>query len=463
MRLLAVTLLAAVCLAVSIQQPCSSYVCRYTATVVKTDDPTTHHDLDINHKIIGQSLGLSISINGGEDKYVPSSSGDSYWFAHVHGDKTECDASSFDEVTGMYAFFILPFLEASKFVHVGPTHFFGVKAEMYHFDSADIVLNLYVDASTGMPLGGETSAASMSWSFVYTNIKAGVNDADAWKIPSSCGNSAVDAARLYGNFMHYTHEELLAMGATYHEVPEGFNAASSAVDYTAGPTHTAPAVLDQGMCGSCWAHATVSSLFGQIRKASAKGIAVPQGFMPSRQFLMDFAPADIGDGCEGGSPPAIFQWLQTAGPIPTEAAYPYQEVDHKCDISGIPSNLMYPAGLVKAVKIVPEGDEAALLHALQTVGPIAIGVCDDLPGFQGTDRIAKTTQKCTPDKIGHAVTLVGAGVDEITGEEYWEVQNSWSYMWRDSGRIRIARNRGDQYGVALMAAYPVIDASKIPF
>ncbi|KAG9392232.1 Papain family cysteine protease [Carpediemonas membranifera] len=150
-------------------------------------------------------------------------------------------------------------------------------------------------------------------------------------------------------------------------------------------------------------------------------------------------------------------------PIPTEGAYPYMEIDHKCDISKVPANMMYPAGLITAVKLVPEGDENALLHALQS-NVIAIGVCDDTPDFKSSnDRVAKTTMKCTPNRIGHSVTLVGAGIDEITGEEYWEVQNSWSYLWRDRGHIRIARNRGDQFGVALQAAYPVLDPSKIPF
>ncbi|KAG9389849.1 Papain family cysteine protease [Carpediemonas membranifera] len=252
--------------------------------------------------------------------------------------------------------------------------------------------------------------------------------------------------------------------------PEDYAAFSNGktIDYTAGTTRFAPNILDQGMCGSCWTQAAATSIFGQIRKI--KGANFPDQLLPSRQAIMDCAPGgdargegEVGRGCEGGNTPAALQWLQNVA-IPTDTAYPYREVDHVCRIDQVPSDQVYPAGLITGVKIVPQYDEDALLHALETVGPISIVVCAGLEGFQGSnDRVQSTSKKCTDDQLDHAVTLVGAGVDGITGEEYWLVQNSWSYKWRDSGYIRIKRNAGNQYGVASLAAYPVLDASKIPF
>ena len=38
----------------------------------------------------------------------------------------------------------------------------------------------------------------------------------------------------------------------------------------------------------------------------------------------------------------------------------------------------------------------------------------------------------------HYMLLVGWGVDEISGEEYWLLKNSWGTQWGDLGYIRIA-------------------------
>ncbi|KAG9389847.1 Papain family cysteine protease [Carpediemonas membranifera] len=472
MKLFVAALLIAAVVCVTPQNPCSSYNCRLSATIIKTDDPTTHRDVAFNIRAASGSIELAADYNNGETIYVPAGDGN-YYHAFAHGTEKAkyCEEVTADDALNTHLFFILPFLRLDEFEFVGDDMFLSKPAARYTFKSpAEIGMSIYVDASSGAILGGETKGASTSYTFIYANARTGV-ESHAFSTPGSCRSNSNSARRtINGNHMQFTHEELLAAGATYHNAPEDYAAFSNGktIDYTAGTTRFAPNILDQGMCGSCWTQAAATSIFGQIRKI--KGANFPDQLLPSRQAIMDCAPGgdargegEVGRGCEGGNTPAALQWLQNVA-IPTDTAYPYREVDHVCRIDQVPSDQVYPAGLITGVKIVPQYDEDALLHALETVGPISIVVCAGLEGFQGSnDRVQSTSKKCTDDQLDHAVTLVGAGVDGITGEEYWLVQNSWSYKWRDSGYIRIKRNAGNQYGVASLAAYPVLDASKIPF
>lgn len=40
---------------------------------------------------------------------------------------------------------------------------------------------------------------------------------------------------------------------------------------------------------------------------------------------------------------------------------------------------------------------------------------------------------------GHAVRAIGYGTDEVTGEDYWLVANSWNSTWGDNGTFKILR------------------------
>jgi cathepsin B len=40
---------------------------------------------------------------------------------------------------------------------------------------------------------------------------------------------------------------------------------------------------------------------------------------------------------------------------------------------------------------------------------------------------------------GHAISIVGYGVDEKSGLPYWKCKNSWNILWGDGGYFKILR------------------------
>ena len=57
----------------------------------------------------------------------------------------------------------------------------------------------------------------------------------------------------------------------------------------------------------------------------------------------------------------------------------------------------------------------------------------------------------------HAVLLVGYGVEEVTGEKYWIVKNSWGERWGENGYFRIRRGT-DECAIESTAveAFPIL-------
>lgn len=207
------------------------------------------------------------------------------------------------------------------------------------------------------------------------------------------------------------------------------------------------AVKDQGVCGSCWS-------FGAAQAVEA-AIFIQQGKLVvlSEQALVDCSWPQGNNGCDGGLDYQAYQWMMTAGGIPTEQDYSYLMSDSNCLIDSFGSSDIPAAARVTAYINVTSFDEAALMDAVATRGPISISIDASLDSFSFYHSGVFSDPACKNglNDLDHTVLLVGYGTD-VDGTDYWIVKNSWSTHWGNEGYVWIARN-GNLCGVATTPTY----------
>ena len=195
-------------------------------------------------------------------------------------------------------------------------------------------------------------------------------------------------------------------------------------------------------CGSCWAHATTSSLSDRIkimRKAAWPDINI------SPQVLIS-CETDT-DGCHGGWHLSAFQWM-AENEITDETCSIYRARGHDngmgCSAMTMcrncnPGEACYVPDKYRVFGV----DEYALVHGEEDMmqeiyqrGPIAcsIAVPDSLEDYEG----GIYCDDSQPTETTHEVSIVGWGVSE-DGQKFWNVRNSWGTHWGEQGFFRICK------------------------
>eukprot|EP00933_Yihiella_yeosuensis_P074958 TRINITY_DN8405_c1_g1_i1.p1 TRINITY_DN8405_c1_g1~~TRINITY_DN8405_c1_g1_i1.p1 ORF type:complete len:555 (+),score=90.77 TRINITY_DN8405_c1_g1_i1:63-1727(+) len=201
-------------------------------------------------------------------------------------------------------------------------------------------------------------------------------------------------------------------------------------------------VKDQGMCGSCWTYGATEPIESALAIQTGKELVeLPEQFFVDCTWTNGTGVNESSNlGCDGGDSDrgALEVVRKFGGVIPTAASYgSYLSTNGYCkDIS----KMDVGAKITGWVDIPwKKGNEAELMHALVTKGPLSIGIMvpDELKYYDG-GVVNITSCKQDPDQIDHAVTLTGYGTDEH-GQDYWWVRNSWSTYWGDKGYFRVAR------------------------
>jgi len=191
-------------------------------------------------------------------------------------------------------------------------------------------------------------------------------------------------------------------------------------------------VKDQAQCGSCWAFSTAEEIESAWFMANHSLVSL------SPQQIVSCDTVD--QACNGGDTVTAYAYVQQAGGLEKESAYPYVSGggdDPACsfDASKIAAKIK---GFAYATPPCQDSctnqDEQTLLNNLVEKGPVSI--CVDAETWQDyTGGIV--TDNCDKDysELDHCVQVVGFNTSG--GTKYWLVRNSWNTDWGEAGYIYI--------------------------
>jgi cathepsin B len=224
------------------------------------------------------------------------------------------------------------------------------------------------------------------------------------------------------------------------EIPDSFDARDQ------WPSCTIP-VRDQGLCGACWAFATTNALAARF---CVSGLAVNRTIQrllsPQQLVSCDTGCATDGtcqSGCTGGFVDAAIDYMAYTGVVP-ETCFPWTESNVACRYNTTCGTYFRVSGSCYQLQTIPD-----IQREIVSNGPVVAGleVWSDFDTYSG----GVYTVKSNTFESGHAVTLIGWGVD--AGVPYWHALNQWSRGWGEDGYLRIRRGTNEagieQYVVAM--------------
>jgi parallel beta-helix repeat protein len=176
---------------------------------------------------------------------------------------------------------------------------------------------------------------------------------------------------------------------------------------------------DQLDCGSCWAFGACGATEAHVR--------IKDGVILDLSEQQSIDCNFQGSDCDGGQSSHAFQIHQDPGGV-TETCYPYLAVNG----STCRQNRCEKVAIIDGQATVSY-NTASLKYALQTYGPLAVGMCvyDDFYGYGGG-----CYEHAGTDPVNHVVLLVGWDDSMCSGQGAWLVKNSWGadfgiggYFW----------------------------------
>lgn len=258
---------------------------------------------------------------------------------------------------------------------------------------------------------------------------------------------------------------------TSDDLPEEWN--WNDVDGKSCLTHQLNQHIPQ-YCGSCWAHAAISSLADRIKIArNCEGDDINL----SIQFVLNCG-GEVAGSCHGGSHSGTYQFIKETGYIPFDTCQTYlacsseskegfcEHVDTTCNaLNTCRTCSTFTAGGGKCValdyfpnatiaeygEIIMHNDDAKRVEMIKSEiharGPVSASVnADPLQDFMGGEIFDDESAGKSPD---HVVSIVGWGKED--DKEFWIVRNSWGTYWGEEGFFRVVTGKnmlGLENGVA---------------
>jgi len=201
--------------------------------------------------------------------------------------------------------------------------------------------------------------------------------------------------------------------------PRGIKLSSIAGLHDWGQEGYTTAVKNQLQCGSCWAFSATE----QIESNWAMKHGLPQPLSP--QQIVDCDRSD--SGCGGGWPYRAYGYVQGAGGLETDAAYPYTGQNGNCQDNG------QKVVQITGYQPIGVGDEPSMFKFLDTGGPISICLnANNLQSYQGNNAILPANT-CDPSDVDHCTQLTGWLADDSGNIQAWNLRNSWGTDWGNAG------------------------------
>ena len=211
-------------------------------------------------------------------------------------------------------------------------------------------------------------------------------------------------------------------------------------------------------CGSCWAQGTTSSLADRFNILLKDKNPTPVAL--NAQVIVN---CGAGGSCEGGNPGGVYEFAHEEG-IPDSSCEQYVAHDPKstrCEAIDKCKDCTWPPCPVgetcqdKCWAVEYKKYYASHYYSLSGAdkmkkelyahGPISCGV-------QATDKFEAYTGGIYKEHhlfpmINHEIAVVGWGVDESSGEEYWIGRNSWGTYWGENGFFKMSMERHMDLGI----------------
>ena len=195
-------------------------------------------------------------------------------------------------------------------------------------------------------------------------------------------------------------------------------------------------VFDIGNCNANWAY----SVMGNLQSLYALHYGTYEYFSP--QMLIDCDTYD--HGCDGEWLfEYTFTWLKENGGIMLESDYPYTGKKSTCKSDPSKYINMKVTGYKKlgnqySTWLSPV-DEETMKQFLYKNGPLTVALNANILFSYRSGIIDVSRVNCPAEGVDHMALLVGYGIDESKGKEYWIVQNFWGKSWGEGGFFRIRR------------------------
>mmetsp|Transcript_26945 Transcript_26945/g.66040 ORF Transcript_26945/g.66040 Transcript_26945/m.66040 type:complete len:472 (+) Transcript_26945:92-1507(+) len=220
----------------------------------------------------------------------------------------------------------------------------------------------------------------------------------------------------------------------------------------------APVHDQQDVCASCWAFVTADSIGGRyavMTKTDIEEMSVKQLMVCDQQD----------NGCNTGNMYTAYDWIDENGGMATKAAYNEAvpggvEDDETATCSADVTKTLTTPGMCD---LKMTSGNRALMLALQSAGPVAIGINANNLQFYSSGTI--DSDSCPPagrgiQSINHAALVVGWGEED--GKKYWLVKNSYGTGFGEDGFFKLERTAPSSEtlfstcGLLFESVYPVV-------